>query len=95
MVEKLKSKEADDLFEAILKLDSVSECYSFFDDLCTIKELQSMTQRFAVAKLLRDNNVYTEIVDKTGASTATISRVKRSLENGADGYELVFKRLGV
>lgn len=93
MVDKLKGREADELFEAILKLRTVDECYALFEDLCTIKEIKSMSQRFVVAKMLRDKCVYSDIVDKTGASTATISRVNRSLLYGNDGYDLVINRL--
>lgn len=93
MVDKLKGNEADDLFKAILSLNDIDECYAFFEDLCTIKEIKSMTQRFAVAKMLRKKRVYNEIVEKTGASTATISRVNRSLLYGNDGYDMVLDRL--
>lgn len=93
MSNKLKSKHIDDIFEGILKLKSVDECYKFFEDLCTVRELQSMAQRFEVARMLMDKCVYSDIVSKTGASTATISRVNRSLEYGNDGYALVFERL--
>lgn len=81
------------LFEAILTLKNVDECYLFFDDLCTMKELKSMAQRFVVAQMLTKKYVYNDIVEQTGASTATISRVNRSLSYGNDGYELVFERL--
>lgn len=93
MVDKLKGNDADELFKAILQLKTVDECYALFEDLCTIKELQSMTQRFVVAKMLREKRVYSDIVEQTGASTATISRVNRSLLYGKDGYELVLERL--
>ncbi len=93
MVDKLKGSDCDLLFNAILQLESVEECYEFFEDLCTIKEIKSMTQRFLVAKMLREKKVYSEIVEKTGASTATISRVNRSLLYGNDGYEKVFERM--
>lgn len=91
---KIKSKQADDLFEAILKLENVEECYRFFEDICTIKEIESISQRLEVAKLLKLNKTYNEIEDATGASTATISRINRALNYGADGYNTVLKRLG-
>lgn len=90
---KLKTDAMDSLFEAILCLQSKEECYTFFEDLCTINELLSLSQRFEVATMLRDKKTYMEIVEKTGASTATISRVNRSLNYGCDGYEMVFSRL--
>ena len=93
MVDKLKGNDADELFKAILQLKTVDECYALFEDLCTIKELQSMTQRFVVAKMLREKRVYSDIVEQTGASTATISRVNRSLMYGSEGYDIVFSRL--
>lgn len=93
MNSKLKDKNLDDLFEAILCLDSVDECYKFFDDLCTILELKSLSQRFQVAKMLSEHKVYSDIVTTTGASTATISRVNRSLNYGSDGYSIVFDRM--
>ncbi len=93
MVKKLKSEPVDNLFNAILTLQSKEECYAFFEDLCTVNELLSLSQRFEVAKMLREKKTYLEIADKTGASTATISRVNRSLTYGNDGYELVFERM--
>lgn len=93
MNSKLKSEHNDFLFEAILELRTLEECYDFFEDLCTVTELKSISQRIAVAKMLRDGKVYSEIVAETGASTATISRVNRSLQYGSDGYDVVFKRL--
>ncbi|HSH35819.1 YerC/YecD family TrpR-related protein, partial [Schnuerera sp.] len=74
--------------------ETVEECYRFFEDVCTIKEIQSIAQRLEVAKLLTLNNTYNEIEKKTGASTATISRINRSLNYGVDGYKIVFDRLG-
>ena len=94
MIEKIKSESMDLLFEAILTLESVDDCYKFFDDLCTSIELKSFAQRLHVAKLLDEHRVYNSIVTETGASTATISRVNRSLNYGCDGYEMVFKKLG-
>ena len=79
MVKKLKSEPVDKLFDAILTLESKEECYAFFEDLCTVNELLSLSQRFEVATMLREKKTYLEIADKTGASTATISRVNRSL----------------
>lgn len=92
MSKNIKSQEVDGLFNAILSLDNIDECYSFFEDICTVNELHSLAQRLQVAKMLRDNHTYLEIAEKTGASTATISRVNRSLNYGNDGYDLVFKR---
>lgn len=91
---KLQDSNIDFLFQAVLSLETPEECYRFFDDLCTVPELKSMSQRLAVAKMLSDKRVYSDIVAKTGASTATISRVNRSLNYGSDGYELVFSRTG-
>ena len=93
MASKIKNENNDFLFKAILQLKTLDECYDFFEDLCTINELKSISQRLAVAKMLRDGNVYSEIVAETGASTATISRVNRSLTYGNDGYDLVLGRL--
>ena len=90
---KRKELGADGLFEAILTLNMVEECYAFFEDLCTVPELRAMAQRYHVAAMLKDHRVYNEIVKETGASTATISRVNRSLIYGSNGYDLVFKRL--
>lgn len=92
-MDKLHTDETNELFEAILKLQSVEECYNFFEDLCTVTELLSMGQRLRVAKMLKDNCVYTEIAEKTGASTATISRVNRSLQYGNGGYDTILSRL--
>ena len=88
MVKQLKSEPVDHLFEAILTLKSKEECYSFFEDLCTVNELLSLSQRFEVAAMLKEHKTYLEIAEKTGASTATISRVNRSLTFGNDGYEM-------
>ena len=93
MNKKIKTEAVEHLFEAILTLENKDECYAFFEDLCTVNELLSLTQRFEVASMLRDQKTYLEIAEKTGASTATISRVNRSLNYGSDGYELVFGRL--
>ncbi len=83
----------DYLFEAILTLKTIEDCYSFFDDLCTIKELEEMAKRMCGAKMLDDDKVYTEITEKTGLSTATISRINRCLKYGSDGYREVLNRL--
>lgn len=91
---KIKSEQVDNLFQAILELETIEECYRFFEDICTIKEIQSIAQRLEVAKLLTLNNTYSEIEKKTGASTATISRINRSLNYGVDGYKIVLERLG-
>ena len=93
MNSKIKSNEADFLFQAILSLKDMDECYKFFEDVCTINELLSLSQRYEVAKMLREGKTYLEIAEKTGASTATISRVNRSLNYGSDGYDMVFERL--
>ena len=93
MNKKLKNYAVDHLFEAVLSLETKEECYNFFEDLCTVNELLSLSQRFDVATMLRDKKTYLEIAEKTGASTATISRVNRSLHYGNDGYELIFQRL--
>ena len=94
MNKKLKTDAVDHLFDAVLCLKTREECYSFFENLCTVNELLSLSQRFEVASMLRNQNTYLEIADKTGASTATISRVNRSLNYGNDGYDMIFERLG-
>ena len=94
MNNKLNSEHMDDLFEAILSLETKEECYKFFEDLCTVLELQSMSQRMQVAKMLTNKKVYKDIVSETGASTATISRVNSTLNyQGSGGYSLVFERI--
>lgn len=92
MNKKIKTEAVDSLFDAILSLENRKECYTFFEDLCTVNELLSLSQRFEVASMLDAHKTYLEIAEKTGASTATISRVNRSLNYGNDGYELVFSR---
>jgi TrpR-related protein YerC/YecD len=82
-----------EMYEAILTLESLDECISFFDDLCSVTELNAIEQRFQVARLLSEGHVYNAILARTGASSATISRVNRSLHYGKDGYDIVFKRL--
>ena len=94
MNKKIKTEAVDHLFEAILTLDNAEECYSFFEDVCTVNELLSLSQRYEVARMRRQKKTYLEIAEKTGASTATISRVNRSLNYGNDGYDMVFARLG-
>ena len=93
MSKKIRTEAVDYLFRAILSLKDKEECYTFFVVICTINELLSLSQRFEVAKMLREHKTYLEIADKTGASTATISRVNRSLNYGNDGYDMVFARL--
>ena len=93
MNKKIKTEAVDHLFEAILSLKEKEECYTFFEDVCTVNELLSLSQRFEVAKMLRDQKTYLDIAEKTGASTATISRVNRSLNYGNDGYDMVFARI--
>ena len=94
MNKKIKTEAVDHLFEAILTLKNSEECYAFFEDICTINELKALSQRLQVAKMLRAGDSYEKIVEETGASTATISRVKRCLVYGADGYTLALDRLG-
>jgi len=93
MNKKIKTEAVDFLFDAILTLKDRDECYSFFEDLCTVNELLSLSQRYEVAAMLREHKTYLEIAEKTGASTATISRVNRSLNYGNDGYDMTFERL--
>ena len=93
MSKNIKTEAVDELFDAILSLRDKKECYQFFEDVCTVNELAALSQRYEVAKMLRENYTYLDIAEKTGASTATISRVNRSLNYGCDGYDLVFKRI--
>ena len=93
MNKKLRTSAVSHLFEAILTLETEEECYAFFEDLCTVNELLSISQRFEVACMLRRRETYLQIAARTGASTATISRVNRSLNYGDDGYSLVFSRM--
>ncbi len=95
MSKKLRTEAVDHLFEAILHLENKEECYKFFEDVCTVNELLSFSQRFEVARMLRTQKTYLDIAEQTGASTATISRVKRSLNYGNDGYDMVFARMGI
>lgn len=93
MNSKIKDEMTDKLFEAILLLENIDECYNFFEDICTISEIKALAQRLEVAGMLKKGIVYTEISEKTGASTATISRVNRALNYGADGYKTILQRL--
>ncbi|MBR3767618.1 MAG: TrpR-like protein, YerC/YecD [Clostridia bacterium] len=92
MKSRIKDDNTDFLFKCIMSLETLEECYAFFEDLCTVPEIKAMAQRAAVAKLLYDKTVYNDIVAQTGASTATISRVNRSLAYGAGGYDIVFNK---
>ena len=93
MNSKIKDSATDFLFQAILQLKNAEECYQFFEDLCTVSEIKALSQRIVVAKMLSEGKVYSDIVTATGASTATISRVNRSLHYGCDGYEVIFARM--
>lgn len=93
MSRRLQDDNLDFLYKAILSLENIDECYDFFEDLCTIQELKAISQRLVVAKMLSEKCVYTDIVNATGASTATISRVNRSLQYGCDGYDKIFERI--
>ena len=93
MSKQIRTEAVDFLFDSILSLKDREECYTFFEDICTVNELLSLSQRFEVAKMLRDQKTYLDIAEKTGASTATISRVNRSLNYGNDGYDMVFARM--
>jgi len=93
MSKSVRTPETDRLFDAVLALKDREECFHFFEDLCTVNELTSLSQRFEVAGMLRDKRTYLEIAEKTGASTATISRVNRALLYGNDGYSTVLERL--
>ena len=93
MNSKIRTEAVDHLLDAVLKLESREECYLFFEDICTINEILSLSQRFEVATMLREKKTYLEIAEKTGASTATISRVNRSLNYGNDGYDMVLNRM--
>jgi len=94
MQKKCDNNALDFLFDAILCLKDRQECHSFFEDICTVNELLSLSQRFEVAAMLKNHCTYMEIAEKTGASTATISRVNRSLNYGNGSYEMVFERMG-
>ena len=90
---KLREPMLDHLFQAVLLLENTDECYQFFEDICTVAELKSIAQRLQVAKMLQGSYTYGEIASQTGASTATISRVKRALYYGAEGYQTVLAKL--
>jgi len=90
---KLQDALTDQLFQAILLLETKEDCYQFFEDICTVGELKSLVQRLEVARMLDEGCIYDTIVERTGASTATISRVKRCLNYGADGYKIILERL--
>ncbi|MTH54197.1 hypothetical protein GKZ89_12370 [Bacillus mangrovi] len=92
-IDKLRGKELDQLFESVLSLKDMEECYRFFDDLCTVNEIQSLAQRLEVARMLREGFTYHKIETETGASTATISRVKRALNYGSDAYAMALDRI--
>lgn len=92
MNKKLHTPAVDEFFESILCLQNLDECYRFFEDVCTVNEILSMSQRLDVARMLHEKRTYLDISDKTGASTATISRVNRSMQLSNDGYEIVFAR---
>ncbi|MCD7865519.1 MAG: YerC/YecD family TrpR-related protein [Clostridiales bacterium] len=93
MNKKIRTEAVDHLFEAILCLRDKEECYAFFEDVCTVNEILSLSQRYEVARMLREHRTYLDIAEQTGASTATISRVNRSLNYGNDGYDMVMERL--
>jgi len=93
MSKKIRTEAVDHLFDAVLSLKDKEECYTFFEDVCTVNELLSLSQRFEVARMLRNQKTYLDIAERTGASTATISRVNRSLNYGNDGYDMVFSRI--
>lgn len=89
----IRTEEVEQLFEAIQTLETTEECFTFFEDVCTVNEILSIAQRFQVARMLREHHTYTEVAEATGASTATISRVNRSLVYGNDSYEMVLTRM--
>lgn len=91
---KVKNDETDELYEAIMSLKSLEECYKFFDDLCTFGEIKAMAQRFHVAQLLEEGKTFTQISEEVGASSATITRVNKCITYGSDGYKMVLERLG-
>lgn len=93
MSKNLRDGQTERLFQGILELETVEECYRFFEDLCTISEIRAMAQRFEVAVMLDEQRIYTEIEQKTGASSATISRVNKCLLYGEDGYRMILERL--
>jgi TrpR-related protein YerC/YecD len=92
-MEKLHNEQVDELFEAILALENIEECYRFFEDACTVKEILEIAQRLKTAKMLSEGANYVEINRETGCSTATISRVRRCMEYGSGGYKTVLERI--
>ena len=90
---KIRSDELNQLYSALLKLNSIEDCYRFFDDLCTFSEVKAMAQRFMVARMLEDGKTFTQIEEETGTSSATITRVNRCMKYGADGYKLALERM--
>ncbi len=90
---KIKNEQNDALFNAILTLKNIDECYAFFEDICSVNELNTISQRLKIVKMIREGKVYSEIAAETGASTATITRVNRSIQYGNGSYEMVFERL--
>ena len=92
-IDKLKGQELDDLFDGILSLETKEECYKFFDDICTSNELVALKQRFQVAKLIDEGKTYSKVQEITGASSATVSRVKRCLDYGSEGYLTVLNKI--
>ena len=90
---KLQNADTDHFFRAVLSLETVEECYQFFEDVCTVKELEALSQRFQVAKMLTEGRNYIEIGEETGASSATISRVNKCLQFGSGGYHITLERL--
>ncbi|WP_314586629.1 YerC/YecD family TrpR-related protein [Paenibacillus terrigena] len=93
LIKELQGKALDEFFQGILSLETLEECYSFFDDLCTVNEIKTLMQRFQVAKMLHNHKTYCEIEEEANASSATISRVKRSLYHGNNSYDVIFKRM--
>ena len=93
MADKMRDEQTDCLFKAILSLNDIEECYAFFEDLCTISEIREMAKRLTAARMLNNNYIYSEISEKTGLSTATISRVNRCLKYGSDGYAEILQRI--
>lgn len=89
----IKNKSIDELYKAIITIDSIEECYTFFEDLCTISEIQAMAQRYHVALMLEQGVTYSKIAEETGASSATISRVNRALNYGAGGYKSLIEKV--
>ncbi len=93
MSDKMRDEQTDNLFRAVLSLNNIDECYAFFEDLCTVSELREMAKRLTAARMLNNNYIYSDISEKTGLSTATISRVNRCLKYGNDGYAEILRRL--